>query len=229
MQMQVLIQTFRLIQTWKYLESELATESLPKLHRCSVSLKRPQLSPLPRFIPTKYPTLTRHILSRCVLNRLPFTCWSATCQLGHLECLQASTIFFLPLFWRLGRVKSARRVQASIHHWDTLTREQFPAEELAPATTSCLSEVIFVLLCLVYLFNKRSQHRRNVRKVWETSDAIWYQCSPQGAWKEKDENLSETSRRDRGASTPCWNMEKSTTFFKGVLGVSFTEQPTHML
>jgi len=59
-----------------------------------MSLKRPQLSFSPRFIPTKHSTLTRHISSLCVLNRLPFTCWSATCQFGHLKCLQASVIFF---------------------------------------------------------------------------------------------------------------------------------------
>lgn len=106
----------------KIFKSELATESLQKPHHCSMSLKQPQLSSSPRFIPTKHWTLTRHVLSLCVLNRLPFTCWSATCPFGHLKCLQASMIFFLPLLFRLGRVTSARRVQASIRHWQTLLR-----------------------------------------------------------------------------------------------------------
>lgn len=75
------------------LKSELATEILQKPHDCSVSLKQPQLSASLRSIPKKTMMLTQHILSLCALNRLPFTCWSATCQLGHLKCLQASIVF----------------------------------------------------------------------------------------------------------------------------------------
>lgn len=131
----------------KICKSELAIESLQKLHHCSVSLKRPQLSSSPRFIPTKHSMLTRHILSLCVLNRLPFTCCSATCHFGHLKCLQASMTFFLPLLFKARQSKVSQKgssINTPLAH--TLTREQFPAEELARATTSCLSKIIFALV-----------------------------------------------------------------------------------
>lgn len=166
----------------KIFKSELAIESLQRLHHCSMSLKRPQLSSSPRLIPTKHSTLTQHILSLCVLNSLPFTCWSATCQFGHLKCLQASMTFFVPLVFKASQPEVSQK-GSSINTplADTLTREQFPTKELATATTSCLSQVSFVLLCLVYLFNKRSQHCSNIHKVWETSDATLYQHSQRGA------------------------------------------------
>lgn len=113
-----------------------------------MSSKQSQLPSLLKFVPTKRLTPTWHVLSLCALNRLLFTCWSATCQFGHLKCLQASVIFCYS-FCSQHKV-SWKGSSIATQLAETPTREQFPAEELATTPTSCLSEVIFVLFHLVY-------------------------------------------------------------------------------
>lgn len=202
----------------KTFKSELVTEILQKPCDCSVSLKQPQLSASLRSIPKKHSTLTQHVLSLCALNRLPFTCWSATCQLGHLKCLQASVAFVSVPFVQSQAEWSQpggfeHQFATGRYSW----RESWQQPPQAAPLKSALSYFAE--------FTPSIRGHSHVHKVWETSDAVYVNTWLTTGWREEAENLSKTTKQEWREVLPSLAVigRKVQYFSREFLGVSFAE------